>query len=106
MYFAGVASFAQDRTKEVKKAPAPVTSAASGSEMFISYCAACHGKYGKGNGPAATALKEPAGQPDATVDEEQREISCGPCIQCSEEWLNGGARFFGYADLGAGVFQG
>jgi mono/diheme cytochrome c family protein len=59
MYFTGVASFAQDQTKEVKKAPAPVTSAASGSEMFISYCAACHGKDGKGNGPAATALKNP-----------------------------------------------
>ncbi|HEY1471235.1 MAG TPA: c-type cytochrome, partial [Candidatus Acidoferrum sp.] len=30
-------------------------------EMFKQYCAACHGKTGKGNGPAASALKqEPA----------------------------------------------
>jgi mono/diheme cytochrome c family protein len=35
------------------------TSAASGQEMFVSYCAACHGKDGKGDGPAADALKVP-----------------------------------------------
>jgi mono/diheme cytochrome c family protein len=27
--------------------------------MFNSYCAPCHGKGGKGDGPAATALKVP-----------------------------------------------
>jgi|SRR5271157_1353504 len=57
--FAGVASFAHAQTKKVEKAPIEMTSAASGSEMFNSYCAACHGKNGKGNGPAATALKVP-----------------------------------------------
>src|SRR5208337_4437955 len=25
--------------------------------MFVAYCASCHGKDGKGNGPAAAALK-------------------------------------------------
>ena len=35
-----------------------MTSATSGSEMFNSYCAPCHGKD-QGNGPAATALKNP-----------------------------------------------
>lgn len=45
--------------KEVKKEPIGMTSAASGSEMFNSYCAPCHGKDAKGNGPAATALKNP-----------------------------------------------
>jgi mono/diheme cytochrome c family protein len=25
--------------------------------MFVTYCASCHGKDGKGNGPAAAALK-------------------------------------------------
>ena len=34
------------------------TSAGSGKEMFNSYCAACHGLDGKGNGPAASALKQ------------------------------------------------
>lgn len=29
----------------------------SGKEMFNSYCAVCHGKDAKGNGPAASAMK-------------------------------------------------
>lgn len=37
--------------------PAPRTSPASGKEMFAAYCATCHGETGKGNGPAAGALK-------------------------------------------------
>jgi mono/diheme cytochrome c family protein len=35
------------------------TSAASGKEMYMNYCAVCHGTEGKGNGPAADALKTP-----------------------------------------------
>jgi mono/diheme cytochrome c family protein len=53
------ASYGQTQTKEVKKEPIGMTSPASGSEMFNSYCAPCHGKDAKGNGPAATALKNP-----------------------------------------------
>jgi len=49
----------------VKKGPAPETSPASGREMYVSYCASCHGTTGKGNGPAATALKVPP--PDLTI---------------------------------------
>lgn len=41
----------------VKHAAAPQTSAASGKEMFKSYCAPCHGTGAKGDGPAAAALK-------------------------------------------------
>ena len=40
----------------VKKAGAARTKAADGKEMFTSYCAPCHGREGKGNGPAAAAL--------------------------------------------------
>lgn len=43
----------------VKKIPARSTSAGSGSEMFLAYCASCHGRDGKGNGPAAAAMKVP-----------------------------------------------
>ena len=42
----------------IKKVPAKNTSAASGKEMFVEYCAACHGSDGAGKGPAATALKK------------------------------------------------
>ena len=41
----------------IKKVPARYTSPASGKEMYINHCAACHGAEAKGNGPAATALK-------------------------------------------------
>jgi len=42
----------QEAKKTIKKAPVPVTSAASGEEMFKTYCAVCHGKDGKGDGPS------------------------------------------------------
>jgi len=42
----------------IKKTPVTPTSAASGQEMFKTYCAACHGQDAKGDGPAATALKK------------------------------------------------
>jgi mono/diheme cytochrome c family protein len=58
-------SQAQDTKPEIKHVPAPVTSAASGKEMFKAYCATCHGANAKGDGPAAAALKVPP--PDLTV---------------------------------------
>jgi mono/diheme cytochrome c family protein len=51
------ASFALAQQKEIKHVPVKPTSAASGKEMYDTYCAVCHGKDGKGNGPAADALK-------------------------------------------------
>jgi mono/diheme cytochrome c family protein len=41
----------------VKETPIKQTSATSGKEMFNQYCAPCHGIDGKGNGPAASAMK-------------------------------------------------
>jgi mono/diheme cytochrome c family protein len=41
-----------------KAPPNPKTSPTSGKQMFTEYCAVCHGKEGKGDGPAATALKK------------------------------------------------
>lgn len=43
----------------VKKVPLQRTSPASGAEMYKAYCASCHGMDGKGNGPAAPAMKKP-----------------------------------------------
>ena len=42
----------------IRQTPIKPTSAVSGSEMFVSYCASCHGKDAKGGGPAASALKK------------------------------------------------
>ena len=42
----------------IKKAPVTATSPVNGGEMFQEYCAVCHGKDGKGDGPAAAALKK------------------------------------------------
>lgn len=43
----------------IKPVPIKPTSSVSGADMFKQYCAVCHGTDGKGNGPAAAALKVP-----------------------------------------------
>ena len=45
--------------KEIRHVPVKPISPASGPEMYKAYCAVCHGMTGKGNGPAAEALKVP-----------------------------------------------
>ncbi len=52
-------------TTQIKEVPISPTSAASGKQMYHAYCATCHGLDGKGNGPAAVALKQPP--PDLTT---------------------------------------
>jgi mono/diheme cytochrome c family protein len=59
-------AFGQEQVKkEVKHVPVKPTSAASGQDMYKGYCAVCHGITGKGDGPAASALKVPS--PDLTT---------------------------------------
>lgn len=41
----------------LKREPAKNTSSTDGPAMFQAYCSPCHGKGGKGDGPAAPALK-------------------------------------------------
>jgi len=43
----------------IKQVPIANTPSSSGKEMFDTYCAVCHGKDTKGNGPAAGAMKTP-----------------------------------------------
>jgi mono/diheme cytochrome c family protein len=51
-------AFAQAK---IEQAPIKNVNASDARGMFDSYCAVCHGKGGKGNGPAASALaKVPA----------------------------------------------
>ncbi len=52
-------TFSLAQETKIKKGPAPYTSAASGQQMYESYCASCHGKNAQGDGPAAPALKVP-----------------------------------------------
>ena len=52
------ALYAQNEGRPViQKTPAGRTSVSSGKEMYLAYCAACHGAAGKGDGPASAALK-------------------------------------------------
>lgn len=52
-------TLAQQSQTTIKKTPIRRTSPASGEEMFNAYCAVCHGKSAKGDGPAAAELKVP-----------------------------------------------
>ena len=49
----------QDTQKVIKHVPIQSTSPVSGKDMYTAYCAVCHGTDGKGEGPAASALKTP-----------------------------------------------
>ena len=62
---AALAMAAAAQKPVVKNVPAPQTSPASGKEMYVNYCASCHGLAGKGDGPAAAALK--VASPDLTT---------------------------------------
>lgn len=55
------AGSASAQTRKVEKAPIKQTPASDAGKMFDTYCAVCHGKEAKGNGPAAASLtKVPA----------------------------------------------
>lgn len=42
---------------KVVKQPARAIASVEGKDLYVAYCAACHGKEGKGDGPAAPSLK-------------------------------------------------
>lgn len=50
---------AQEPPTTVKMVPVHPAQTVSGKELFREYCAVCHGTDGKGDGPAAKALKVP-----------------------------------------------
>ena len=54
-----------DQSNSKVTIPVNKTSATSGKQMYVNYCAPCHGVDGRGQGPVASALKTPP--PDLTV---------------------------------------
>ena len=54
----------QKDVPKVKAVNAPPIASIEGKDSFQAYCAVCHGADGKGNGPAAPAMKVPV--PDLT----------------------------------------
>jgi len=48
-----------DQSKAKVIIPVNKTQATSGKQMYVNYCAPCHGVDGRGNGPVAAALKTP-----------------------------------------------
>src|SRR5208282_1781910 len=48
-----------DQTAAKVTIPANKTAPNSGKQMYVSYCAPCHGVDGRGQGPAASALRTP-----------------------------------------------
>ena len=57
--FAAMTAVAQQPAPKVNSVPIQWTPVTSASQMYGTYCAACHGTDGKGNGPAAPAMKIP-----------------------------------------------
>lgn len=65
MLLLATVSFAVPHQKEDKKpSHLPSSDPVSGQGMYRMYCAVCHGKDGRGDGPAAIELKTPP--PDLT----------------------------------------
>ena len=63
----------QTQPPKVVAKPAPRVSSVAGSDTFREYCAVCHGIGGRGNGPAAAALKVPP--PDLTMLRKRNDNS-------------------------------
>ena len=61
----GITASAFPEQKTGPVSPPPVVESMYGPDLYRHYCATCHGREGKGDGPAGRALKVPP--PDLTV---------------------------------------
>ena len=54
---------------------ADVTNNLAGKNLYVKECLSCHGKYGKGDGPAAAALGKPVGDLSSAKSQAQTDGS-------------------------------
>src|ERR1700757_1267781 len=57
--FAAAQQSPAETSTSIRHVPIANTVPNSGTQMYDSYCAVCHGTDGKGGGPAASAMKTP-----------------------------------------------
>jgi mono/diheme cytochrome c family protein len=57
----GIPALVVAQNTVIKQVPVRATPTMEGPELYNEYCAVCHGKDGKGGGPAAAALKKQPG---------------------------------------------
>jgi mono/diheme cytochrome c family protein len=69
--FVTVLGIGRMRAESKQKPAVRLPNTASGKETFLKYCASCHGRDGKGNGPAAFAMRTPP--PDLTTLSRRHE---------------------------------
>jgi len=55
--FVAVSANAQSGGKQVAPPSGAMIQSVKGVDLYRAYCASCHGEDGKGNGPAASAMK-------------------------------------------------
>ena len=60
---------------------ADVTNNLAGKNLYVKECSSCHGKYGKGDGPAAAALGKPVGDLSSAKSQAQTDGSYSWKIQ-------------------------
>jgi mono/diheme cytochrome c family protein len=72
-----LASVVTSASAQTKNQPQPPTRPLDGASIFRTYCAACHGVDGRGNGPVSKALKQEV--PDLTML-AQRNAGVFPAI--------------------------
>ena len=66
VFLVGIATVSAAQTQSPRKPPATL----DGKELYVAYCASCHGMDAKGKGPVASALKNPV--PDLTLISKRR----------------------------------
>lgn len=74
---------------EVKKVAPKNVYPLTGENMYMAYCAVCHGKNGRGGGPAASAMKTP---PSDLTNLTKSNGGKFPTLRCSQTIIGDTAR--------------